>query len=345
MAYNLTTTGRKGVLQVAYNLSTTGRQTRCSASGLVEKTQSDHHRQKRCSTGGLQSVHCRQTNKVFCKWPCRKNTIWPPQAEKVFYKWPCRKNTHNLTTTGRQTRCSTGGLQSVHHRQTECSTSGLHSVHHRQTNKVFYKWLQSVHRKQTNKVFYKWPTICPPQANKQGVLQVAYNLTTTGRQTRCCTSGLHSDHPGRQTRCSTSGLHSDHHKQTRQGVLTYRLALARGLVLGAIHPGDGHLLAYVGRSQLFPGGGQSLAVATPVHSGITQCCNTAATPVHSRITQCYSTVATPVHSRITQCYNTAATPVHSRITQCYSMVATPVHSRITQCYNTAATHVHSRIML
>ena len=139
---------------------------------------------------------CRKIGLV-AKWPSGKNTIWPPQAEKVFYKWPCRKNTHNLTTTGRQTRCSTGGLQSVHHRQTECSTSGLHSVHHRQTNKVFYKWLQSVHRKQTNKMFYKWPTIWPPQAkkvfyrwptictpqtDKQGVLQEAYTLTTPGRQ-------------------------------------------------------------------------------------------------------------------------------------------------------------------
>ena len=245
-------------------------------------------------------------------------------------------------------------------------------------------------------MFYKWPIIWPPQTHKQGVLQVAYNLSTAGRQTRCSTSGLvektQSDHhrqkscstsglverkkktiwppqadkqgvlqvaynlyttTDRQTGCSTSVLHSDHPRQTRQDVLTYRLALAGGLVLGAVHPGDGHLLAHIGRSQLFPGRGQSLAVATPVHSRITQCCNTAATPVHSRntvntpvqsrITQCCNTAATPVHSRITQCYKIADTPVHSRTTQCYNTAATPVHSRITQCYNTVDTPVHSRI--
>ena len=109
---------KQGVLQVAYNLTTTDTQTRCS-------------------TSGLQSVHHRQTNKVFYKWPCRKNTIWPPQTEKLFYKWPCRKKEkNNLATPGRQTRCSTGGLQSVHH------------------------------NRQTNRVFYKCPTLWPPQADK-----------------------------------------------------------------------------------------------------------------------------------------------------------------------------------
>ena len=260
-------------------------------SGLLEKTQSDHHRQKRCSTSGpvgkkhTQSDHHRQTNKVFYRWP----TICPPQADRVFYKWP--------------TLCPP-----------QTDKQGVLQV----------------------------ATICPPQADKQDVLQVAYNLTTTGKKGVLQVAyNLYTT--DRQTGCSTSGLHSDHPRQTRQGVLTYRLALARGLVLGAIHTGDGHLLACVGRSQLFPGRGQSLAVATPVHSRITHCCNTAATPVHSRITHCCNTAATPVHSTITHCCNTAATPVHSRITQCYNTVATPVHSRITQCYNTAATPVHSRI--